>query len=92
MNKSTLAGALADELNIPRVRANILVNTVFDLLHNALVAGDKVTISDFGTFQISERKAFKGINPKTGASIDISARKVTVFRGGKALRKALNPA
>ena len=90
MNKASLAAELAAELEIPKVRATVIVNTVFGILHDTLIEGTKVTISDFGTFQISERKAFKGINPKTGASIDVPSRKVAVFRGGKALRKALN--
>jgi nucleoid DNA-binding protein len=87
-----LAAELAAELDIPKVRATIIVNSLFNILHDTLVEGTKVTISDFGTFNVSGRKAFKGINPKTGAAIDVPSRKVVVFRGGKALRKALNRA
>jgi nucleoid DNA-binding protein len=90
MNKASLASELAGELNIPKVRATIIVNTLFGLLHDTLVEGTKITISDFGTFNLTNRKAFKGINPKTGASIDVPSRKVVVFRSGKALRNALN--
>ena len=91
MNKSDLTAALAEKLEIPKVRAADAVNGVFDLMQEHLTSGGKVTISDFGTFTVSKRRAFKGHNPKNGTSIDVPERKIPVFRAGKALKKSLNP-
>jgi nucleoid DNA-binding protein len=96
MNKSDLIAQLAEKLEIPKVRASDYVNGVFDLMqeHLASSTGDdpaKVTISDFGTFTVSTRRAFKGHNPKSGTSIEVPERRIPVFRAGKALKKSLNP-
>lgn len=97
MNKSELIAKLADRQDIPKVRAADYVNAVFDLMQEELTkdVGDdevaKVTISDFGTFSVSTRRAFKGHNPKSGSAIDVPVRRIPVFRAGKALKKSLNP-
>ncbi|MDD3732504.1 MAG: HU family DNA-binding protein, partial [candidate division Zixibacteria bacterium] len=51
--------------------------------------GDKISFSGFGTFSISKRKARTGRNPQTGATIQIPATKVPVFRAGKRLKEAV---
>lgn len=56
----------------------------------ALTNGEKVTISDFGTFTVSQRREFTGHNPKNGMEIRVPARKIPVFRAGKGLKEALN--
>jgi nucleoid DNA-binding protein len=96
MNKSELIAAVADRTEIPKVRAAEYVNAVFDIMQEELTQdnGDevsKVTISDFGTFTVSTRRAFKGHNPKNGSSIEVPERRIPVFRAGKALKKSLNP-
>jgi nucleoid DNA-binding protein len=94
MNKSDLIAQLAEKLEIPKVRAADYVNGVFDLMQEHLASGEesaKVTISDFGTFTVSKRRAFKGHNPKSGTSIEVPERRIPVFRAGKALKKSLNP-
>ena len=65
---------------------NILTGTIAEALEN----GKKVTISDFGAFQVSERRSFKGRNPKTGAPIKVPVRRIPVFRAGKRLKTSLN--
>jgi len=90
MNKSDLADALASKANIPRSRAAIYINVVVGSIRDGLVSGEKITISGFGTFSISSRRAFMGHNPKNGASIRVPARKIPVFRAGKALKTSLN--
>ena len=89
-NKSDLIFLLANEIGVPRTRATQYMNIVLDSISDALVSGKKVTISDFGTFQVSERRAFAGQNPKTGAPIRVPVRKIPVFRAGKRLKTALN--
>jgi DNA-binding protein HU-beta len=59
-------------------------------IQDALTNGEKVTISDFGTFTVSQRREFTGHNPKNGQEIRVPARKIPVFRAGKGLKEALN--
>lgn len=90
MNKADLTEALAARANIPKVRAANYINIVMGTIQDALVTGEKVTISDFGTFTVSERREFVGHNPKNGAEIRVPARKIPVFRAGKGLKESLN--
>lgn len=96
MNKADIADCLAQKAGIPRVRAAEYLNIVIDAIQEELCRqpeGDekiKVTISDFGTFGISTRAAFKGHNPKNGQEIDVPSRRIPVFRAGKGLKKSLN--
>ncbi len=90
MNKADLIDELASKAKIPKIRAAAYVNQMITSIEEALTRGDKVTLSDFGTFQISERKAFVGNNPKTQEKIDVPMRRIPVFRAGKGLKDALN--
>lgn len=90
MNKADLTDILAQRGDLPKVRAAQYINILTEAISEALVRGEKVTISDFGTFNVSERKAFQGHNPKTGATMDVAAVTVPVFRAGKGLKSALN--
>ena len=65
------------------------VNTTLDTITKALTGGQKVTLTGFGTFDVSKRAARMGVNPRTGAKIRISARKVPKFKAGKALKDAV---
>ena len=90
MNKSDLSEKLAAKADLTKVRAKQYVDLVFDEIQSELQKGEKVTISDFGTFSISGRKPFQGHNPKTGESIAIPARNIPVFRAGRGFKEALN--
>ena len=89
-NKTDLTIMLAEEANIPKIRASEYINILTGTIAEALENGKKVTISDFGTFQVSERRSFKGRNPKTGAPIKVPVRRIPVFRAGKRLKTSLN--
>ena len=89
-NKSDLTILLANEAQIPKVRAAKYINMLTETITEALEEGKKVTISDFGTFQVSERRSFDGRNPKTGAPINVPVRRIPVFRAGKKLKNLLN--
>lgn len=89
-NKNDLTILLANEAGIPKVHAARYINIVTDTIAEALEEGKKVTISDFGTFQVSERSAFDGRNPKTGQPINVPMRRIPVFRAGKKLKRSLN--
>ncbi len=90
MNKADLTEKLAAQANIPKVRAAHYINIIVGAIQEALVSGEKVTISDFGTFNVSNRRQFKGHNPKNGSEILVPPRRIPVFRAGKGLKDALN--
>jgi len=90
MNKADLTEVLANRAGIPKVRAASYINIVTQAIQEALVRNEKVTISDFGTFQVSQRREFTGHNPKNGKVMKVPARRIPVFRAGKGLKNALN--
>jgi DNA-binding protein HU-beta len=89
MTKADLIESVAAKLDLPKGQAERAVNLVFEDIVKALRNGDKINISGFGTFAVSERKARTGRNPKTGESIDIPASKSAKFKAGKSLKDEL---
>ena len=89
MTKADLIESVAAKLDLPKGQAERAVQLVFDDIVKALRNGDKVNISGFGTFAVSERKARTGRNPKTGESIEIPASKSAKFKAGKTLKDEL---
>ena len=90
MTKADLIESVATKADMPKGQAERVVNLVFDDIVAALKNGQKVNVSGFGTFQISERKARSGRNPKTGETIEIPASKSAKFKAGKSLKDTLN--
>ena len=89
MRKSDLVAMVADKVELDRKTADKAVTALFESIQEALVAGDKVQLMGFGTFEIKERAAHQGRNPSTGAVIDIAASRSPVFKAGKTLRDAV---
>jgi DNA-binding protein HU-beta len=89
MTKADLIESVAATLDLPKGQAERAVHLVFEDIVKALRNGDKVNISGFGTFAVSERKARTGRNPKTGETIEIPASKSAKFKAGKALKDEL---
>ena len=89
MTKADLIESIAARLDLQKGQAERAVNLVFEDIVKALRNGDKVNISGFGTFAVSDRKARTGRNPKTGESIDIPASKSAKFKAGKSLKDDL---
>lgn len=75
--------------DITKKQASQALEAFMSGVTNQLKKGEKVAFTGFGTFQISDRKARKGRNPQTGATIDIPATRVPVFRAGKKLKEAV---
>lgn len=86
MNKSLLIQSVAKQTGLSRNEVSAATNAMIDAISGALVKGERVTLTGFGTFEISQRRARAGVNPRTGAKIQISAMKLPRFRAGKALR------
>ncbi|MBR2178938.1 MAG: HU family DNA-binding protein [Selenomonadaceae bacterium] len=91
MTKTELAATVAAKAQITKKQADLILNTTFDAIKQALVEGDKVQLIGFGTFEIRNRAARKGRNPQTNEEIDIPASKLPSFKAGKALKEAVNP-
>ena len=89
MNKTELIAAVAENAGISKKDGEKAVNAVLDALTGALVAGDKVQLVGFGTFDVKERAARVGRNPKTKEEIQIPASRVASFKVGKALKDAV---
>ncbi len=89
MNKTDLINAVAAKAEISKKDADKAVAAVFGAIEDALKAGDKVQLIGFGTFEVKERAARTGHNPKTGAAIEIAAAKVPAFKAGAALKNAV---
>ena len=91
MNKSELIAKVAEKAGITKKDAEKAVAGIFASVQEALVAGDKVQVIGFGTFEVRERAARTGRNPSTKEIINIPASKSPVFKAGKALKDAVNP-
>ncbi len=89
MNKTELINAVAAKAEISKKDAEKALAAVLGSIEDALKAGDKVQLIGFGTFEVKERAARTGHNPKTGASIEIAAAKVPSFKAGAALKTAV---
>lgn len=91
MNKSDLIELLSKKLpNMAGRDVEVIVNTIFDSMTDALRAGDRIEIRGFGSFEVRVRKPRVGRNPKTGSSVNVSERRVPFFKVGKELRERVN--
>ena len=90
MNKKELITAIAEETGMTKKDVATVVDAVFDKITAAMVAGDKVQLMGFGTFETRERGERTGKNPRTGESVTIAACKAPAFKAGKALKDAVN--
>ena len=86
MNKTELIAAVAQSAGLTKKDAERVLNAAFDTMTAALIKGEKVQLSGFGTFEVKEREARIGRNPHTKEAIDIPATKVPVFKASKALK------
>jgi len=90
MNKAELIEAVANSADLSKTSATRAVDAMFEAVTAALKSGDSVTLVGFGTFEVRERAARTGRNPKTGEAIAIQASKAPAFKAGKALKDAVN--
>ena len=90
MNKTQFIEVVALKSGLKKKEAEAAVNAMTEAIAEALKAGDKVQLIGFGTFEVKERAAREGRNPKTGETIKIAASKHPAFAAGKALKDAVN--
>jgi integration host factor subunit beta len=91
MTKSELIEQLTSDNEVLNKReAEMIVNSIFDSIGQALIDGDRVEIRGFGSFTVRERDAREARNPKSGEIVRISAKKTPFFKTGKELRERVN--
>ncbi len=90
MTKAELIERVSKDCKCSKALAEKSINSVTDNITRALKKGQKITLTGFGTFNVTRRKARKGRNPQTGAVIQIKAQRVPKFRPGKELRESVS--
>ncbi|MBI4708655.1 MAG: HU family DNA-binding protein [Candidatus Portnoybacteria bacterium] len=89
MTKDQLIEAVANKCACSKKAAADCFESALDVITAAMQKGDKVVLTGFGAFAVSKRAARQGVNPKTGAKIQIPAMTVPKFKAGKALKDAV---
>ena len=90
MNKTELIAAVAEKAEISKKDAEKAVKAFTDAVPEELAKGGKVQLVGFGNFEVSERPAREGRNPRTGETMTIAASKTPKFKPGKALKDEIN--
>ncbi len=91
MTKADLVDKVTSLGDLTRRDGEVIVDTLFDAVIGALKTGDKIEIRGFGSFRTRQRNARTGRNPKTGAKVDVPAKRVPFFKPSKELRDSVNP-
>lgn len=90
MTKAEIVEAVYERIGLPKKESAETVDGVFELIKETLEKGEAVKLTGFGNFQIREKNARKGRNPKTGEEIMVTARKVVTFKPSTILREKVN--
>ena len=90
MNRTELVAAMAEKTQLSKKDADLALKAFIDVVSEEMQKGEKIQLVGFGTFEVSERAAREGRNPKTGETMTISASKSPKFKAGKALKDLVN--
>ena len=90
MTKADLINLIAEKAGITRVKAETVVNTIFDSMVEALMRNDRIEIRGFGSFSLNYRPPRLGRNPKTGSKVQVPEKHVPHFKAGKELRERVD--
>ncbi|MEG0569037.1 MAG: HU family DNA-binding protein [Erysipelotrichales bacterium] len=89
MNKTELIAYIAEKTDFSKKDAQVALEAVIEGISTSLQNGEKVSLPGFGSFDVRERAARKGVNPATGKPMDIAASKSVGFKVGKQLKDSL---
>lgn len=89
MTKAELIEKVSGDSGVSKALAEKVLNAVTENVSRCLRKGDKITLTGFGTFSVSKRKARTGRNPQTGQVINIKATRVPRFKAGKSLKDSI---
>jgi nucleoid DNA-binding protein len=90
MRKIEIVNRIADETGLTKVKAEEAVDAILEQVKDGLRQGDSIILRRFGSFQVREKRARVGRNPKTGEEAGIPARRVVRFKSGKHFKDAVN--
>ena len=90
MTKSDLIEKVAAQLNLPKGKAELIINCIFDSMEDALSKGNRIEIRGFGSFEIRRYKAYEGRNPRTGDPVGVNPKRLPFFKVGKELKERVN--
>ena len=90
MNKTELVAAIAEKTELSKKDAEKALKAFTDVVAEELAKGEKIQLVGFGTFEVADRPAREGRNPKTGETMKIAASKAPKFKAGKALKDVVN--
>jgi len=90
MTKADLIEEISRVCEFTRKESEVIVEAIFDSVVRALREGDKIEIRGFGSFRTRQRKARIGRNPKTGARVDVPAKRIPYFKPSKELKDLVN--
>ncbi|HXU11229.1 MAG TPA: integration host factor subunit beta [Candidatus Binatia bacterium] len=90
MTKAELVEEVARVSELTKKHSEIIVNTVFDSIVDALRKDEKIELRGFGSFRIRQRRSRQGRNPKTGDKVDVPAKRIPYFKPGKELKELIN--
>jgi DNA-binding protein HU-beta len=89
INKSDLAGLVAEQADVSVAEAKSIVDATFEVISARVAAGDEVSVGGFGKFTVAERSARTGRNPQTGETMQIAASKAPKFSAATAFKTAV---
>jgi integration host factor subunit beta len=92
MTKSDLIDLLCEAEKMPKGRAELLINAIFDCMESALRRGERIEIRGFGSFEIRSYRAYEGRNPRTGSAVSVKPKRLPFFKVGKELKERVNAA
>ena len=90
MTKSELIEVVAAEANLTKGRAELVINTIFESMVEALQRNEGIEIRGFGSFTVRQYKAYEGRNPRTGEPVHVPPKRLPFFKVGKDLRQRVN--
>lgn len=90
MNKAELVSKIAEKCECSKKDSEKFINKFVDVVTESLKSGEKVQLIGFGVFEVHQRKARTGRDPRTGKEIRIAASKAPVFKAGKSLKDSVN--
>ena len=90
MNKTELVEKVAESAGLTKTQAEAAINAFVETITDGLKAGDKITLKGFGTFEVRQREAREGRNPRTGETMTIAASKAPAFKASSALKTVIN--
>ncbi len=90
MTKADLIDEVVRVSNVSKKHAEIIVNTVFSSIIEALQRDDKIELRGFGSFRVRRRRSRQGRNPKTGDHVEVPEKRIPYFKPGKELKDLIN--